>query len=1220
MKTKLHSLTIVLLVLSISSVYGQGVGIGATSFTPASDAILELRSSTSGFLMPRMTQAQRLAIASPSNGLLVYQTDGTSGFYYYSGGVWKSFGADDLGNHSAAATLVLNDNVIANTSGGEGIRISNVGNVGVGPVVGAPSSRLQVASGDVRISSAGGTAYGVRLENPAGTFTSTIKAGAQTSNITYTLPTSAPSTDQVLRTDASGNLSWIDRSSGWSLTGNASTNPATNYLGTTDAQPMRIGTSGAERIRINATATEVGIGMTAGANNTLDITNGTTGGRGVNITANALTIGSGMSISANALTSGNGISVSSSSVGFNSTAGLANFTLSGNNAANTGPVLKVVNSGTNNTGAAMMVTNAGNSLALRVNDEGSDADATPFVVDANGQVGVGTAAPSEKLEVTGNVLLSRGADRVIAVQSAITSPQNGGALTINAASAFNGGIASSGGNLLLVAGEGNTLMPGHKGGDVIIRSGANFKNMASGGDIVLQTGGANSTINERMRISQSGNVGIGNAAPTQRLQVTDGNIELQRTGVTAGELRFQGTAAGVTSFKAGAQGATNITYTLPITAPSNNQMLSSDASGVLSWRTGTQWNITGNSGTTASTAAIGSTVNNNFIGTTDNQAFVLATNNFERLRIAADGNVGIGTNVPSRKFHVVGGDNSSSVDAATTNILAFLENTTNNGSAVFNIQAKTSTNTFASRLGINPTYNVGGVGPGVYAWYAGINGTNKQLLMYDFINFNLHLAPSAGTINNVGIGLGQPTLGSKLTINGNLAISNGTGSYTTTAAPDGGAIIEGNVGIGTTSPGQKLQVADGNIRLSRTGGTAGELQFQGTSTGVTSFKAGAQGATNINYTWPTAAPTAGQVLSSDASGNLSWTSGSGSGWALTGNSGTNPATNFVGTTDNQPLRIRVNNQVSGNITSGGAVSLGYQAGAANLNADFTAIGYQALQSNTTGDHNTAVGYLAMQANTTGSHNSAFGKNALEDNTTGDNNTALGEHTLEKNTTGSDNMAAGRSALKKLTTGSDNSGAGTESLSDLTTGSGNSALGYTAGGGITTGSNNTFVGFGASSSNGTLTNATAIGYNASVSTSNSLVLGGTGANAVNVGIGTNAPVATLDVNGTLATRRNNVTCANGANNNLNVGAFSFIKISGPTGAFSITGITGGVDGRIVTLFNSTSHAMTITNDATSTVANRILTLTGAGIVTSGTGSVTLQYDSQSSRWIVIASQL
>lgn len=352
--------------------------------------------------------------------------------------------------------------------------------------------------------------------------------------------------------------------------------------------------------------------------------------------------------------------------------------------------------------------------------------------------------------------------------------------------------------------------------------------------------------------------------------------------------------------------------------------------------------------------------------------------------------------------------------------------------------------------------------------------------------------------------MGNHSASQELVMNGN-TIANTSGG-------DGIRITDaGNVGIGPSAgpPTSKLDVIAGNIQVSSSSGTAYGVRFQNPAgTFFTTVKAGAQTA-NLTYTLPVSAPTAGQVLSSDASGNMSWSSGTG--WSLTGNGGTNPAINFIGTTDNQPFRVRVNNQLSGNITSGGGVTLGYQAGAVNTNADITAVGYQALQSNTSGDHNTAVGYVAMQANTTGSHNSAFGKNALEDNTTGDNNTAIGEHTMEKNTTGSDNMAVGRSALKKGTTGSENAAAGADAFEDLTTGSGNSALGYEAGDGVITGSNNTFVGAGAKTSNGSISKAVAIGYNASVSTSSSMILGGTGADAVNVGINLTNPTQKLQVN-------------------------------------------------------------------------------------------------------------
>lgn len=61
---------------------------------------------------------------------------------------------------------------------------------------------------------------------------------------------------------------------------------------------------------------------------------------------------------------------------------------------------------------------------------------------------------------------------------------------------------------------------------------------------------------------------------------------------------------------------------------------------------GAGWTITGNAGSTASSAVYGASVNNNFIGTTDNIDFVFATNNLERMRITNKGSIGIGTSAP----------------------------------------------------------------------------------------------------------------------------------------------------------------------------------------------------------------------------------------------------------------------------------------------------------------------------------------------------------------------------------------------------------------------------------------------------------------------------------------------------------------------------------------------------------------------------------------------
>ena len=63
------------------------VGIGTT--LPATSALLDLTSTGRGFLVPRMTTTQKNAIVSPVQGLLVFQTDGAKGFYYYDAG-WKA--------------------------------------------------------------------------------------------------------------------------------------------------------------------------------------------------------------------------------------------------------------------------------------------------------------------------------------------------------------------------------------------------------------------------------------------------------------------------------------------------------------------------------------------------------------------------------------------------------------------------------------------------------------------------------------------------------------------------------------------------------------------------------------------------------------------------------------------------------------------------------------------------------------------------------------------------------------------------------------------------------------------------------------------------------------------------------------------------------------------------------------------------------------------------
>lgn len=78
------------LLFSLQSYAQTGVAINTTGNEPDNSAMLDVSSTEKGLLIPRMTQAQRTAIALPANGLLVYQNDGTEGFYYYDGSAWTN--------------------------------------------------------------------------------------------------------------------------------------------------------------------------------------------------------------------------------------------------------------------------------------------------------------------------------------------------------------------------------------------------------------------------------------------------------------------------------------------------------------------------------------------------------------------------------------------------------------------------------------------------------------------------------------------------------------------------------------------------------------------------------------------------------------------------------------------------------------------------------------------------------------------------------------------------------------------------------------------------------------------------------------------------------------------------------------------------------------------------------------------------------------------------
>lgn len=220
-------------------------------------------------------------------------------------------------------------------------------------------------------------------------------------------------------------------------------------------------------------------------------------------------------------------------------------------------------------------------------------------------------------------------------------------------------------------------------------------------------------------------------------------------------------------------------------------------------------------------------------------------------------------------------------------------------------------------------------------------------------------------------------------------------------------------------------------------------------------------------------------------------------WALTGNAGTNPATNFIGTTDNQDVFFRRNNIPSGRIAntntafglnafalSNGGINntaIGTSALASMLAANGnTAIGFYTLLNSTTGGANTAVGSTALKFNTTGSANVAVGLESMYWNTTGNYNVAVGIASLFSNTTGERNIAIGSSALENNTTGNNNTAVGYLGLVFNTTGSNNTANGYHALFSNTTGNTNTAIGIQALQANTIGNDNTVVGAAAMIS--------------------------------------------------------------------------------------------------------------------------------------------
>ncbi|MBK9382218.1 MAG: hypothetical protein IPN39_12960 [Chitinophagaceae bacterium] len=142
----------VLIIVQCYLTTAQTVGIGTT--TPNASAQLDIVSTNKGLLIPRMTAAQRAAIASPAIGLMVYETT-TNSLWLFNGTVWVQQSSGGVSPWAVSGDNIYN---------------TNSRNVGIG--TNTPSSKFSVAGnllvtgGDISINDASATVF-LRVSNSA---------------------------------------------------------------------------------------------------------------------------------------------------------------------------------------------------------------------------------------------------------------------------------------------------------------------------------------------------------------------------------------------------------------------------------------------------------------------------------------------------------------------------------------------------------------------------------------------------------------------------------------------------------------------------------------------------------------------------------------------------------------------------------------------------------------------------------------------------------------------------------------------------------------------------------------------------------------------------------------------------------------------------------------------------------------------------------------------
>ena len=123
MKNRIYLFTAILICISVqlkaqTNTFPLSGSVGVGTLSPNGSAAVEVVSTTQGLLAPRMTKVQRDAIVAPATGLLIFQTNATPGFYFYTGAAWTPISSK--GANTSLSNLVstaINQALLPNATG-----------------------------------------------------------------------------------------------------------------------------------------------------------------------------------------------------------------------------------------------------------------------------------------------------------------------------------------------------------------------------------------------------------------------------------------------------------------------------------------------------------------------------------------------------------------------------------------------------------------------------------------------------------------------------------------------------------------------------------------------------------------------------------------------------------------------------------------------------------------------------------------------------------------------------------------------------------------------------------------------------------------------------------------------------------------------------------------------------------------------------------------------